>query len=200
MIIKAALHGLKQSDVPATAVREAASDIDEEVARLNRIVNDVLDFARPIQFERAPADLNALCRESAAAAQASPGTPVNLDLDPSLPVVTTDAERLRGALINLIVNARQAVNGRTAAVDAAKVTLSTRSTPQGVTITVTDNGSGIGDADLPRVFDPYFTTKRGGTGLGLPIAKNIIEGLGGVLSVVSAAGQGTEMRIEFPAH
>jgi signal transduction histidine kinase len=198
MIIKAALHGLKQPDVPAIAVREAASDIDEEVVRLNRIVNDVLDFARPIQFERAPADLNALCRESAAAAQAAPGTPVKLDLDPSLPAVTTDAERLRGALINLIVNARQAVNGRAPAAGAPNVTLSTRSTPQGVTITVTDNGSGIGDADLPRVFDPYFTTKRGGTGLGLPIAKNIIEGLGGVLSVVSTAGQGTEMRIEFP--
>jgi signal transduction histidine kinase len=114
--------------------------------------------------------------------------------------VTTDAERLRGALINLILNARQAVNGRTAAVDAPNVMLSTRSTPHGVTITVTDNGSGIADADLPRVFDPYFTTKRGGTGLGLPIAKNIIEGLGGVLTVVSAAGQGTEMRIEFPTH
>ena len=108
------------------------------------------------------------------------------------------AERLRGALINLIVNARQAVNGRAPAAGAPNVTLSTRSTPQGVAITVTDNGSGIGDADLPRVFDPYFTTKRGGTGLGLPIAKNIIEGLGGVLSVVSTAGQGTEMRIEFP--
>jgi len=200
MIIKAALHGLKQQDVPANAVREAAADIDEEVVRLNRIVNDVLDFARPIQFERAPADLNALCRESAAAAQATPGTRVELDLDPSLPIVTTDAERLRGALVNLIVNARQAVNGQPAATASPKVTLTTRSTPQGVTITVTDNGSGIGDADLPRVFDPYFTTKRGGTGLGLPISKNIIEGLGGVLSVVSAAGRGTEMRIEFPAH
>jgi len=220
MIIKAALHGLRQPDVSTTAVREAAADIDEEVVRLNRIVNDVLDFARPIQFERAPADLNALCRESAAAAQASPGTPVDLDLDPSLPVVTTDAERLRGALINLIVNARQAVDARRAvpaAVAASggstaiqehgqpaanavpRVRLSTGCSPQGITITVSDNGAGIGDADLARVFDPYFTTKRGGTGLGLPIAKNIIEGLGGVLSVVSAIGRGTEMRIELPS-
>jgi len=51
---------------------------------------------------------------------------------------------------------------------------------------------------VARVFDPYFTTKRGGTGLGLPIAKNIIEGLGGSITVDSAAGRGTEMRIEFP--
>jgi signal transduction histidine kinase len=219
MIIKAALHGLRQPDLSTTTVREAASDIDEEVGRLNRIVNDVLDFARPIQFETAPADLNTLCRESAAAAQASPGPQVQLDLDPSQPVLTTDAERLRGALINLIVNARQAVEARQAVpagaaasvtgaaspngrppVAAARVTLSTRSSPEGVTIIVSDNGSGIGDADLSRVFDPYFTTKRGGTGLGLPIAKNIIEGLGGALHVASAVGRGTEMKIEFPAH
>jgi signal transduction histidine kinase len=144
---------------------------------------------------------------------------VQLDLDPSQPVLTTDAERLRGALINLIVNARQAVEARQAVpagaaasvtgaaspngrppVAAARVTLSTRSSPEGVTIIVSDNGSGIGDADLSRVFDPYFTTKRGGTGLGLPIAKNIIEGLGGALHVASAVGRGTEMKIEFPAH
>ena len=88
MIIKAALHTLRQPDVGPAMLREAAADIDDEVARLNRIVNEVLDFARPIRFELAPADLNALCRESAAAAQATPGVAVQLDLDPSLGVVT----------------------------------------------------------------------------------------------------------------
>ena len=90
--------------------------------------------------------------------------------------MTTDPERLRVALINLLVNARQAVDAQ----DPAEVFLSTRAAADRVTITVADNGVGISDADLPRVFDPYFTTKRGGTGLGLPIAKNIIEGLGGI--------------------
>ena len=81
----------------------------------------MLDFARPIRFELVPADLNALCRESAAAAQATPGAAVGLDLDPSLGVVKTDAERLRVALVNLIVNARHAVEaqGRDAIVAAA---------------------------------------------------------------------------------
>ena len=112
MIIKAALHSLRQPDVAPAALGEAAADIDEEVARLNRIVNEVLDFARPIRFELAPADLNALCRESAAAAEASAGVPVELDFDPSLGPITTDPERLRIALVNLIVNARQAVDSR----------------------------------------------------------------------------------------
>ena len=194
MIIKAALHTLRHGDVSPAVLREAAGDIDEEVARLNRIVNDVLDFARPIQYELAAADLNALCRESAAAAQAAPGAAVRLDLDASLTPMTTDPERLRVALINLIVNARQAVDSQA----PEEVFLSTRAAADRVTITVADNGVGISDADLPRVFDPYFTTKRGGTGLGLPIAKNIIEGLGGVLTIASAPGRGTQMRIELP--
>jgi two-component system sensor histidine kinase HydH len=201
MIIKAALHTLRQADVRPEAVRDAAADIDGEVARLNRIVNEVLDFARPIRFERAAADLNALCRESAAAAQAAPGAVVQLDLEPSLPLVITDAERLRLALVNLIVNARHAVEAESASSTAGsppRVFLSTRLAGDRVAVVVADTGAGINTADLPHVFDPYFTTKRGGTGLGLPIAKNIIEGLGGTIAVASAPGRGTEIRLELP--
>lgn len=202
MIIKAALHALSQPDLGPTQLAEAVNDIDGEIVRLNRIVNEVLDFARPICFELAPTDLNALCSESAAAAQAAPGTAVQLDLDPSLPIISTDAERLRGALVNLIVNARHAVDRQEAVPagdgDGPFVSLSTRRHNGYATIVVADTGIGIAAPDLPRVFDPYFTTKRGGTGLGLPIAKNIIEGLGGAIIVASAPGRGTEMRIELP--
>jgi signal transduction histidine kinase len=67
-----------------------------------------------------------------------------------------------------------------------------------VTLTIADRGVGIEPAALAHVFDPYFTTKRGGTGLGLPIAKNIVEGLGGSIAVTSTSGYGTELRIELP--
>jgi two-component system sensor histidine kinase HydH len=193
MIIKAALHTLRQSNVSAVAVREAAADIDGEVIRLNRIVNDVLDFARPIRFELAPSDINALCRESAAAAQVSPGAKVDVQLDQTVPAIRTDAERLRIALVNLIVNARDAMRS-----DDDRVSVSTRFTDGGVAIVIADRGAGIDRADLPRIFDPYFTTKRGGTGLGLPIAKNIVEGLGGAIAVSSTPGQGTAIRVELP--
>ncbi len=193
MIIKAALHELRQPGLTPAALGEAAADIDEEIARLNRIVNEVLDFARPIRFELAPADLNALCRESAAAAQATPGPEVGLDLDPALTMVTTDAERLRIALVNLIVNARHAAEAH----GPSTVVVSTRAGDGRAAIVVADRGVGIDAADLTRIFDPYFTTKRGGTGLGLPIAKNIVEGLGGSITVTSPPGGGTEMRIEF---
>ncbi len=65
-------------------------------------------------------------------------------------------------------------------------------------IVIADKGAGIAPADLPHVFDPYFTTKRGGTGLGLPIAKNIVEGLSGTIAVSSDSGRGTEIHIVFP--
>jgi signal transduction histidine kinase len=194
MIIKAALHSLRQKDVAADRVHEAVADIDEEVTRLNRIVNEVLDFARPIRFEVHPTDLNALCRESAAAAATSAaGGPVGLALDPSITMVATDPERLRIALVNLLVNARHASNG-----SSAEVTLSTRAASDRVQLRITDRGPGIAAADLARIFDPYFTTKRGGTGLGLPIAKNIVEGLGGTIMVTSAPGTGTEVSIDLP--
>ena len=221
MIIKGSLHALRQKHLDDTARQEAVRDINEEVERLNRIVNEVLDFARPIRFEIAPADLNALCRESATASQAAgPGSAVGLDLDPSAPSVTTDAERLRIALVNMLVNARHAVNG-TASVASVQssvagaqplarspqplvssaessVMLRTRANGDRVTIVIADTGAGIDPAHLAHVFDPYFTTKRGGTGLGLPIAKNIIEGLGGSISIESVLGLGTEIRVDLP--
>jgi signal transduction histidine kinase len=67
-----------------------------------------------------------------------------------------------------------------------------------VRIVIADRGAGIAPADLPHVFDPYFTTKRGGTGLGLPIAKNIVEGLSGTIAVSSDPVRGTQIQIAFP--
>ena len=194
MIIKAALHTLRRPTLSPEEVREVAADIDGEVARLNRVVNDVLDFARPITFDYAATDLNVLCRESALAAQATPGATVTIDADPEAGVVMTDGERLRSALVNVIVNARHAVDGQ----QTQRVTLTTRREGGTVIITVGDTGLGIDRAHLPHVFDPYFTTKRGGTGLGLPITRNIVEGLGGAIIAASEPGRGTEIRITLP--
>jgi two-component system sensor histidine kinase HydH len=182
-------------------VREAAVDIDEEVARLNRVVNDVLDFARPPTFTLAPVDLNALCRECATAVAAGGATTeVRVTADPTLGPVVTDGDRLRTALVNVLANAREAVAARPdGAVDGRPgVEVRTSRANGTVAIVVTDRGGGIAAEDLPRVFEPYFTTRRTGTGLGLPIARNIVEGLGGTIAVRTDAGDGTEMRIELP--
>jgi signal transduction histidine kinase len=211
MIIKTALRPLKGIGATPENVRAAAADIDEEVGRLNRIVTEVLDFARPINFELSPADLNALCADAVRATQSEcPEVTIALDLERRLPPIMTDAERLRLALVNILTNARHAVAAvgpsghpgpsRTTPPGTPLIHVATRRAGSGrVAIEVRDRGTGIAAEDLPRVFDPYFTTRRTGTGLGLAISRNIIEGLGGTIGVMSRPGGGTDVSIELPA-
>ena len=202
MIIKGSLRTLGREGLSSQELREAASDIDHEVARLDRIVGDVLDFARPLRLECAPTDLNLLCAEAAQAILAREGDPaVSLTLDPGLAPLVTDGERLRTVLVNVLVNARESVlaggtaaNGHPRAVEVR----TEAAAPGRAVIVVADRGAGIAAEDLPHVFEPYFTTKRTGTGLGLAIAKNIVEALGGVISARSGPGEGTTIRMELP--
>ena len=198
MIIKGALRQFAKADGSPEDRRDAAQDIDGEVDRLNRVVNEVLDFARPIRFECAPASVNDVCRSARDAVLAASPTPeVALDLDQGCGTVTTDAERIRTVLVNLLANARASVDGRTGGSTPPVTITSARLTPNRVAITVKDRGVGIAPDDLARVFDPYFTTRRTGSGLGLAIAKNVVEGLGGTISVTSEIGAGTELRVEL---
>ena len=159
---------------------------------------------------------------------------VLLDLDEGLPVITTDAERLRTAFVNILANARHAVEAVTSApaqtakagilsrlrpdpggarrgetdpaaagreiavADLPTVTVQTRRRGNLLRVTIQDQGTGIAADDLTHIFDPYFTTRRAGTGLGLPISRNIIEGLGGSIRVRSSLGSGTEISIDLP--
>ncbi len=210
MIIKASLRTLGREPVSREETRQALNDVDEEVDRLNRVVNDVLDFARPIRFDYAPTDINTLCADAEHATRA--GTlpiEVRLNPDPTLKSFVTDAERLRIALVNILTNARHAVTARRqrgdgsisdGAPDIEISTAAVRLTPDSHTairITIRDRGVGVTPEDMPHVFDPYFTTKRTGSGLGLAIAKNIIEGLGGSIVLDSKSETGTEIRIEL---
>lgn len=207
MIIKTALRSLRRGESADATARAAVADIDEEVNRLNRLVNEVLDFARPIPFRCAPASVSAICTEAAHAAAADgAGPPCQLDLDASADEVVTDAERLRQALVNLLVNARQAVVSRAdgpaqeaAGASMPPILLTTRPIDPGtIRIVVRDNGHGADGATLARAFEPFFTTKPTGTGIGLAITRNIVEGLGGTIRATSEPGVGTEMIVDLP--
>ncbi|MBI2833305.1 MAG: HAMP domain-containing protein [Acidobacteria bacterium] len=212
MIIKTSLRTLKRHGIQPGQLHAAVADIEEETARLNRIVSEVLDFARPIQFEYAPADVNALCEAAAAASAAGETWPlIRMDLDSRVPPIVIDAERVRLTLVNILTNARQAVITSLAASrppgapdarrDEEDIVVSTRAQADGsVAIGIRDRGAGMAADDLTRIFEPYFTTKRAGTGLGLAIAKNVIEGMGGSIGVSSTVGQGTEIRIVLGSH
>jgi signal transduction histidine kinase len=204
MIITATCSTLRRQGVSDADLREAIADIEGETRRLNRIVTEVLDFARPIRFALAPADVNEICRNSVAAAWAGfDRGNVRLDLDGTLPPVVTDAERLRTALVNILTNARHAVETSAAGGTAAAlplVALSTRAHGERFTIRIDDQGTGISPEDMAHIFDPYFTTRRAGTGLGLPIARNIVDGLGGTIHVHSERGGGTSIALDLPQH
>ena len=203
MIIKAALRGLRRDNVAPADVKLAVADIDEEIVRLNRIVTEVLDFARPIKFDLAQTDVNSLCSDAVKASSAEAGAlPIALHLDAAVPEVLTDGERLRLVLVNLLHNARQAVAARDGdRISADAIVLSSRRVGEHrVAIEVKDRGAGIRKDDLSKVFDPYFTTRRTGTGLGLAISRNIVEGLGGTIGISSRSGKGTTVRIELPVN
>jgi signal transduction histidine kinase len=198
MIIKSALRPLQRHASPdVTAV---ATSIDEEVSRLNRVVTDVLDFAKPIRFELAEADLTAICADAARAASSGPGnTPVALELDATPAPLVTDAERLRSVLVNLLSNAQQAVRALEQRPPGPLIRLRvSRLADRGWRIEAIDRGSGIAADDLPRVFEPFYTTRRTGSGLGLAIARNVVEGLDGTIAVTSQPGEGTTVRIDLP--
>jgi signal transduction histidine kinase len=202
MIIRTALRTLKQGTGHAPEVDAAIADIDEEVTRLNRIVTEVLDFARPIKFDLSPVDVNALCEDAVRAVSSEePRVATHLDLERPIGAIVTDGERVRLALVNILTNARHAVLARSEPVPNAPraIEVLTRNTNPGrVSIQVRDQGVGIAANDLTRVFDPFFTTRRTGTGLGLAITRRIIEGLGGTITVTSHQGKGTDVRIELP--
>jgi signal transduction histidine kinase len=202
MVIKGWLRALRAAGLRPEEVREAASSIDREVARLDRIVRDVLDFARPLRLELAPVDVAALVWDAAEAVGGDwEGPHLRLALDPELGTIVTDAERLRGVLANLLENAREAVRaaGRNAEVDAIEIG-GRRVTGRRLLLWVEDRGTGTATADLLHVFEPFFTTKRTGTGLGLAIARKVVEALGGTIRMESREGEGARVEIGLPAN
>jgi signal transduction histidine kinase len=206
MIIKGSLRTLKRDGARPEEVREAAADIDHEVTRLNRIVGDVLDFARPLCVEIAPTDVAHLCREATRSVLGEEDSiATRFVLDPPPGPVLTDGERLRGVLVNLVANARDSVVARRAAEAGAAPVVAEdlevgvrRLDARRILLWVADRGTGIAAADLPHVYEPYFTTKRTGTGLGLAIARKTVEGLGGSIRIESREGEGTRIEIELP--
>jgi signal transduction histidine kinase len=198
MIIKSTVRGLRKN--PSPEVADAAESLDEEVARLNRVVTGVLDFARPMSIELTSADVGTICRTAVHAVEAT-GDDVQIEVDlPGTPLpCVTDPERLRAVLVNVLNNAQHAVRARAEPVAGAGITLHTTRRPTGGwRVVVADRGIGIATADLHGIFDPFFTRRPGGSGLGLAISRNIVEALGGTITADTQPGAGTTITIDLP--
>lgn len=200
MIIKASLRSLRNKPTPEVA-GETAVSIEEEVTRLNAVVTGVLDFARPIRFDVAPANLAEICRSAVAAACAdAESARIAMDVAPNADdaLLVTDAERVRAVLINVLTNAQHAVESLPRD-QGPLISLKLRASEDSWRVDVADRGPGVAAEDLARVFEPFFTTRRAGSGLGLAIARNVIEGLGGTITMTSDFGKGAVVTIILPA-
>lgn len=175
--------------------RETANILVQEVERLNRSISELLDYARPQKLQKNDVDLHSLLHKAVSLltidAEAA-GIEMVTDFPENLPVIQADEDRLNQVFLNLFLNSIQAMT------DGGTLTIKTAKRESSLTIIVKDTGCGIAQENLGRVFDPYFTTKPEGTGLGMAMSAKIVEEHGGTISFESTEGQGTSVVVQIP--
>jgi two-component system sensor histidine kinase HydH len=176
--------------------QQTADIMIQEVDRLNRVVGQLLEFARPISIKPKTISLEALLNDAVRLIKeraAEKNITVNTRNTARINTAWGDPDRINQILLNLFLNAIDAMeNGGELDVEISS------DDSREICISVSDTGCGISPQHIPRVFDPYFTTKSTGTGLGLAIAHNIAEAMGGRISVESPQDRGTIFRVFFP--
>lgn len=183
-------------DLPSSSpARAVVKDVRQEIARINHIVTDLLQTARPHPPKIRKSDLNTtvehavmLGRQQALAKSIE----IALRKDPSLPEVEHDSDQIHQVLLNLLLNAQQAIDSK------GKIEVAVDRKGANAVIEVRDNGRGIAPEHLPNIFRPFYTTKGDGTGLGLSLARRIVEDHQGRIDVTSTVGKGTTFAVLLP--
>jgi two-component system sensor histidine kinase HydH len=196
--MKTSAELLARNVPPENAIaREMAGYIQEEVDRTNSLITRFLDFARPQHLKLAKGDLAAMLdhaieqfeREKSAAAAT---VTVFKNYSPDIPPIVFDGELMERVIYNLVMNAAQA------SPPGGVVTVKTRCLEDTVEIAVIDRGSGIEAKNRESIFNPFFTTKSAGVGLGLAIVSKIVDEHGGQITVESTPGEGSVFRVFLP--
>lgn len=191
---------LERADLPERRERMSrrVDGLEKAVRRMEEILDDFLNFARGFELDIEPQDLNAVLSEVVQFVEPEMqrlGIDLRCAFDPELPWVPVDRKYFQQTILNLLLNARQAIEETG---EPGQIFLTTRRTGTTARVDVTDTGPGIPDDVLPRIFEAYFSTKKGGTGLGLPTCKRIVEEHGGTLTVETEPRKGTRFSIELP--
>ncbi len=176
--------------------REFLDILRREVARLNAIVGKYLDYARPQAPELRPVDLNVTVRAALdLVGKSAGGVAVVFDtrLSDGLSAVRADAGQVQQVLVNLLLNAVQAMP------DGGTVEIATWAEAGSAVVEVRDHGVGLPDVPVERLFEPFYTTKAAGTGLGLHVSRRIVQSHGGRLDAANAPGAGAAFRLVLPA-
>ena len=174
---------------------ETADVMIAETERLNRVIGQLIEFARPLELKKEKIQFMELVQHAlkliATDAQKNKIS-VEIGAATDLPEVEVDPDKIKQVLLNIFLNSLAALK------DGGKLTIELVPGADNLTVIISDNGAGIKKLDLPRIYDPYFTSKPAGTGLGLAVVQKIMEAHGGKINVESEAGQGTKVFLFFP--
>lgn len=196
-----AIKGAAEYLEPATRASKDEAEllqvIVDETNRLNSVVSQFLDYARPFRAQFATTDINEVMRKTAKLVEAKEGEKVAIELDlaPEIPIAELDAEKIKQVILNLVLNAIDAMGG-----SGPPITIRTRYSAERerIEISVRDRGPGIPKETLDHLFIPFFTTKPNGTGLGLAVCQRIVTNHNGEIRVESQVGVGTEFTVRLP--
>ncbi len=176
--------------------RRHLSVIASEITRLEEIIRDYLTFSKPLEvIEPAPVELGGLLEDVVGVLEArAAGSQVALVRDPGAATVIADRRRIKEALINLVSNAIEATP------PGGEVRVRAEPLANGAALRIRDSGKGLTPEELARIGTPFFTTRQGGTGLGVVLSRTVARQHGGDLSYVSEPGRGTEATLTLPDH
>ena len=202
--ISLAIDHLKSEIIPVCGEKQAELEtltdkIKEEVRRVNYMVINFMNYGRPLKLRKSSISYQEMIVKALPLLQdklAEQRIEVVMELDPGLPPMLADRELLRNCLFNFITNAAQAMP------DGGKITLGAKydAETESFRLTFADQGLGIAPDEIPKIFQPYFTTKEAGIGLGLAITERIIREHGGEIAVESEIGTGTTFTVILPMH
>ena len=173
---------------------ETADIMIAETERLNRVIGQLIEFARPLTLKTEKTALSGLVMQSVKLIEVEArknGVQVDARVPEDLPAVEIDPDKIKQVLLNIFLNALAAMP------DGGRLSVGISQTQAGQEVLISDTGSGIEKNDLPRIYDPYFTSKPAGTGLGLAVVQKIMEAHGAFLNIESQAGAGTKVTLRF---
>jgi signal transduction histidine kinase len=166
--------------------------MDDEIDRCSKIINDLLGFTRVSKPTRFSSDINVVVNEALSRVEIAENIKLSKNFQPNLPMIMIDVNQIDQVLINLIENACQAM------MDNGKLKISTKVSGSFMEVAIEDSGCGIPEKEVKKIFDPLFTTKPSGTGIGLAVCHGIMEKHNGRIIVKSQEGIGTKMFIKLP--
>ena len=197
-IIKGSVDIIAKEGVKAQVSRTMMEYIQDEVKRLNRLVEDFLSFARPNPAHKSFVDINQVIQKIVNLIPLpefkEKDITLTVKLAPEIPEINVDEHQIYQTLVNIFNNAIQAISQQ------GEITIKTEHEQDGISITFMDTGVGISDEEKEKVFEPFFTKKQSGTGLGLAVVKKIIDNHKGKITIADREGGGTVFSLWLPMY